>query len=302
MPDQSPETAQTIHSHWITSSEHDGCDGAEDAFFPYWSFTKTVISICALKLCEDGALDLDAKLTSNPFSLRQLLAHTSGLPDYSQFPEYGAAVRANEAPWSRDRMLDLALANGMLFEPEQGWSYSNIGYMFVRELIEETTARPLGEAISDMVCKPLDLKSVELAQTREQFGRLHWAAATHYDPEWVYHGCLTGTAADVARLLHSLFTGDLLLPGTLPQMLNAKVLGGPLPGRPWAQCGYALGLMSGAVDGLGRTIGHSGCGPFSVNAVYHFPDVSDPIIVASFASGADEGIAEFAATKIAGDQ
>lgn len=295
-------TKKASHTYWITSSNEGECSDAADAHFPYWSFTKTVIAICALKLVEDGVLDLDTALSDAPYTLRQLLNHSSGLPDYGQFSEYGAAVRANETPWPRDRMLKLAFSKGMLFEPEQGWSYSNIAYMFIRELIEEATDKPLDIVISDMICKPLDLDSIGLAQTREQFARLHWTAAANYDPQWVYHGCLTGTAADAARLLHSLFVGDLLLSDTLVQMTDTRPLSGPITGRPWAQCGYALGLMSGTIEGLGKAIGHSGGGPFSVNAVYHFPDVHDPITVACFADGTDEGVAEFAVTKLAADQ
>ena len=292
-------SAQVTHSHWITSSGHEGFSGTVDARFPYWSFTKTVISICALKLVEEGMLDLDARIDGELYTLRQLLAHTSGLPDYGQFREYGAAVANHEPPWSRDRMLDIALSKGMLFAPEQGWSYSNISYMFVRELIELTTSKPLGDVISDMVCKPLGLASIELGETREQFAQLHWSAGANYDPLWVYHGCMTGTAADAARLLHSLFACDLLQTDTLGEMLDTKLLGGPLSGRPWTQYGYALGLMSGVVEGAGRAVGHSGGGPFSVNAVYHFPDASDPITIACFTDGTDEGVAEFAAAKIA---
>ncbi|WP_235962772.1 serine hydrolase domain-containing protein [Ruegeria haliotis] len=298
MPDTTTMSSQVVHSHWITASCDEGSSGSADALFPYWSFTKTVIAICALKLSEDGALDLDAKIEGSNYTLRQLLAHTSGLPDYGQFPAYGEAVRANEEPWSRNKMLELAFSNGMLFEPTQGWSYSNIGYMFVRELIEFRTEQTLGDVISDMICEPLGLKSVELAKSHEQFGRLHWAAAANYDPRWVYHGCLMGTAADAARLLHGLFAGELLHPDTLSQMLKTKLLGGPLPGRPWTTCGYALGLMSGTIDGIGRSVGHSGGGPFCVNAVYHFPDANDPITIASFTDGTNEGIAEIATTKL----
>jgi hypothetical protein len=57
--------------------------------------------------------------------------------------------------------------------------------------------------------------------------------------------------------------------------------------------------MSGTMDGLGRSLGHSGGGPFSVNAVYHFPDRPDPVTVACFTDGTDEGAAEFAARDIA---
>jgi CubicO group peptidase (beta-lactamase class C family) len=294
-------SAQRSYSHWITSSGREGSSGPDDALFPYWSFTKTAISICALKLVENGALELDGALENNPYSLRQLLAHTAGLADYGQVEQYHAAVTANETPWPRDRLLDAALARGPLFEPGQGWSYSNIGYMFVRELIEATAGKSLGEVISELICKPLALKSIQLAETRAQFGRLHWPAAAAYDPRWVYHGCLTGTASDAAHLLHALISGDLLRPDTLHQMLNTRPLGGPIPGRPWTKCGYALGLMSGAMDHVGTAVGHTGGGPFSVNANYHFPDVSDPITVACFTAGTAEGVVEFEAMRIARD-
>ncbi len=290
------------HAHWIARSGREGCVGAADALFPYWSFTKTAISICALKLAEDGALDLDARLDGEPHTLRQLLAHTSGLPDYGQFAEYHAAVEANEIPWSREKLRDMALEKGPLFEPGQGWSYSNIGYMLAREFIEETTGKPLGGVVSELIREPLGLASIELAETREQFSRLHWKAAANYHPGWVYHGCLTGTASDAARLLHALFVGDLLPPDAFDRMLAVYTLGGALPGRPWERCGYALGLMTGVMTGAGAAMGHSGCGPFSVNAVYHFPDASDPITIACFTDGTNEGVAEFAAVALAREQ
>ncbi len=174
--------------------------------------------------------------------------------------------------------------------------------MLVVEKIEATLEKPLREVIADIVCKPLGLNSIELAETRKQFRRLHWEAATDYDPKWVYHGCLIGNARDAARLLHALMAGDLLQPATMRQMLDARFLGGAIPDRPWTECGYALGLMSGAVKSAGKAIGHSGGGPFSVNAVYHFPDVSDPITVAAFTDGTAEGVAEFATERLAESQ
>ncbi|WP_417588557.1 serine hydrolase domain-containing protein [Pararhodobacter oceanensis] len=292
-------TAHPVHSYWITRSGRAGSIGSPDARFPYWSFTKTVIAICALKLVERGALDLDENLSGKPYTLRQLLNHSSGLPDYTQRRAYHRAVAARERPWTREKLLSVTLAEGMLFEPTQGWSYSNIGYMFVVDLIEATTQQPLHEVINAMICKPLDLHSIRLARSPEDFHHLHWEAARGYDPNWVYHRCLTGTAQDAARLLHVLMTGDLLQPATLRQMLKAIPLGGALEGRPWVACGYALGLMSGAVQQAGTAVGHSGGGPFSVNAVYHFPEACDPVTVASFTDGTAEGIAEFAAARLA---
>ena len=293
--------SQSLHSHWLAASGSQGGDSLAGARFPYWSFTKTAISICALKLVENAALELDTPLRRHPFTLRQLLKHTSGLPDYGALREYHGAVARGEEPWPREKLLDRALAQGMLFSSGDGWSYSNIGYLFVRELIEETTGMPIGDVMSDWISRPLGLETVEFWDTLDQSASLHCNAAKGYDPRWVYHGCLIGAASDAARLLHALFKGDLLEPDTLNAMLDRHAICGPLPGRPWADCGYALGLMSGKVDGLGTALGHSGGGPFSVSAIYHFPDGPDPVTVACFAGGTEEGTVEFTAVNIAQD-
>ena len=288
------------HTHWITLSGQESPTGNTELRFPYWSFTKTAMSICALKLVEAGALDLDECLENQPYSLRQLLGHTSGLSDYGQLEQYHAAVKAKELPWSKEMLLDMVLEKGLLFEPGQGWSYSNTGYIIVREVIEKAALKPMGELISEMICEPLRLASIELSETRQQFAQLHWEAASDYDPRWVYPGCLTGTAADASRLLHGLFAGNLLKPDSREQMLVRRSLGGAILDRPWEQCGYALGLMSGTMKGAGTAIGHSGGGPFCVNAIYHFTDVPDPITIACFTDGRNEGAAEFAAANIVG--
>jgi CubicO group peptidase (beta-lactamase class C family) len=66
---------------------------------PWWSFTKTVLAGAVLVLVARRRLDLDESVAGMPYSLRHLLQHTSGLPDYGGVPEYHAAVAAGEKPW-----------------------------------------------------------------------------------------------------------------------------------------------------------------------------------------------------------
>ncbi|WP_226621746.1 serine hydrolase domain-containing protein [Alloyangia pacifica] len=273
--------------------------GTGTEILPYWSFTKTVLAICALKLAEAGRLQLDVPRPGESFTLRQLLDHTAGLPDYFPLQTYRDAVAANEAPWPRDRLYAETMAQGPRFTPGAGWAYSNLGYMLVRDRIEEAAGQPFGAHVVQAITGPLGLRSIALATTRADFARVHWPAARGYHPGWVYHGCLTGSAPDAARLLQAVFSGALLAPASQAQMLQRRLLGGALEGRPWTDCGYSLGLMNGRTGAAGRAIGHSGGGPFCVNAVYHFPDAAPPVTVASFAPGPSEGIAEHAAVRAA---
>ncbi|MBS1182605.1 MAG: beta-lactamase, partial [Proteobacteria bacterium] len=157
-----------------------GARGDASRLFPYWSFTKAVIALCALKLSERGEIDLDAPLDGEPYTLRQLLNHTAGLPDYCVLADYHKAVAADEAPWPRDKLLGAGLAKGLLFAPGEGWSYSNIGYMLARERIEGASGQSFASLVEDIICRPLGLNSIELATTREQFRRVHWRDATRY--------------------------------------------------------------------------------------------------------------------------
>ncbi len=267
--------------------------------FPYWSFTKTALATLALMLVEDGRLSLDAPVAGQEYSLRQILNHSAGLPDYFTLPTYRRAVEADETPWPPDQLLRAALAQDRLFTPGQGWSYSNVGYVLARRMIEAATGQPLAELIATRIASPLGLRSVMLAETREDFARVLWQGARRYHPAWVYHGCLIGTAQDAAGLLHGLMAGRLIGAAMLAEMLVALPVGGALPGRPWSECGYGLGLMIGRCGAAGRAIGHTGGGPFSSNAVYHFPDRADPPTIATFAEGPDGRPAEFAATDAA---
>jgi CubicO group peptidase (beta-lactamase class C family) len=55
---------------------------------PWWSFSKTVLAAGVLVLVDRRKLDLDAPIAGAPYTLRHLLQHTSGLPDYGPNPRW----------------------------------------------------------------------------------------------------------------------------------------------------------------------------------------------------------------------
>src|SRR5206468_911675 len=102
---------------------------AVEAIFPWWSFTKTVIAAAALRLVEQGQLNLDALRPGKPYTLHQLLNHRAGVPNYGRLAAYHQAVAGGEGAWSRERLLQAVDADRLDFQPGAGWSYSNVGYM-----------------------------------------------------------------------------------------------------------------------------------------------------------------------------
>jgi len=288
-----------FHSAWITGDGDIRTAAAASARFPWWSFTKTALAMCALRLVEEGALQLDAPRPGQPFTLRELLQHRSGVPNYGGLRSYHDAVARGAAPWSRQDLLEAVGADRLDFAPGEGWRYSNVGYLYVREAIELAAGLEAGEVLQSRLFAPLGLSSVRWAVGADDFSDIHWPQGRSYHPGWVYHGCLTGTAVDAAKLLHAVFFGDILTEQSRAAMLSAHPLGGAIAGRPWTECGYGLGVMSGEMGEAGRAIGHSGAGPFAVNAVYHFPDSASPVTIAVFTDDVDEGIAEHEACRIA---
>jgi CubicO group peptidase (beta-lactamase class C family) len=263
---------------------------------PWWSITKAVLASAVLRLVELGTVDLDDCFDDWPFTIRQLLQHTSGLTDYGG-PLYRQAVSAGETVWSVDDLLRRRKARELQFTPGEGWAYSNIGYLFLRQLIERTTGSDLGTALNRLIFGPLRVARTRLAVGPGDMIQTLWGNANNYDPRWVFHGLLIGPPVDAVTFLARLLEGKLLSSQLLAAMREARVLGGAMPGRPWTATGYGLGLMIGTMSGVGRVVGHSGAGHDTVSALYAFLDLPGRPVAAAFAQGTNEGIAEHEAVR-----
>jgi len=274
-------------------------DDSPAQLFPWWSFTKTAIATCTLQLVAKGHLDLDDTLPNRPYTLRQLLQHRAGLPEYGKLASYHEAVERRDEPWTADEMLARVDANHLDFPPGEGWRYSNVGYFFVRQIIEETVGADIGTALKTLVFDPLELETVRLVGVPGDLEKTVWGNKEDYHPGWVYHGLLVGRASDAVRFLHGLMSGQLLRSNLLELMKIRHPIGGAVPGRPWVETGYGLGLMNGTMSKVGRAFGHSGVGPASLSAVYHFPECRPVCTVAAFTKGNDEGVNECAVVDLA---
>ncbi len=236
---------------------------------PWWSFTKTVLAAAALVLVRDGILALDEPLPGRPYALRHLLQHRSGLADYGGLPAYHEAVARGDAPWPVPALLDHVEADRLRYPAGEGWDYSNIGYLFVRRLIETKIGDNLDKALQKLVLGPLGISRAKVASGPADLEAVLMGSARAYHPGWVYHGLLVGPVEDAARLLHNLMAGELLGSRELQDALTPFLLQGPVPGRPWKAPGYGLGVMTGETTAGARVAGHTGGGPGSTIAVYH---------------------------------
>jgi len=83
-----------------------------------------------------------------------------------------AAVRAcPQQPWTRQQFLDATLPAGLLFSPGEGFSYSNIGYMLLIDIVGRVTGRTFGQTIDTCIVRPLALLRTSAAETIDDLMR-----------------------------------------------------------------------------------------------------------------------------------
>jgi D-alanyl-D-alanine carboxypeptidase len=267
-----------------------------DGCFLIYSITKIYLAVTVLRLAQQRKLALDDPLSTwctdidvpATITVRQLLNHTSGLPDYGSPASYQQAVEGEpQEPWSFDEFLRQTWKGNLAFDPGTGWLYSNIGYMLLGRIIERAGCNSLAHVLTTEILVPLQLDATLLVSERGQLQTLvPGYSKTHgkndirdirewYHPGWVSHGVLASTASDVNRFLDALFTGRLLDHYHLSEMLRTT----PLPGLPPAlQAEYGLGIACETDTEFGRHYGHDGSGPGYRVVTSHAPQLHNTTI------------------------
>jgi D-alanyl-D-alanine carboxypeptidase len=248
-----------------------------DHRFLIGSVTKTFVAAVALQLVGEGALALDNEVgpIAEGVTLRQLLNHTSGLPDYyddfeSLIEPYreDRAYRPNLTPQAA---LELVHAKPGLFPPGEGWAYSGSNYLALGLIVEETMGEPLSEELRRRIIEPLNLEGTDLS-SRAGLARAYLPPDNPAFPDsgpglddvtdvdlfgWG-SGEMTSTAGDVARFLQALLGGELLTPELRADLLTT------VPSDWEESDGYGLGieeissLMGQSPSPCGPAWGHLG--------------------------------------------
>ncbi len=257
------------------------------------SVTKMLTSLAVLTLVRDGRLDLDSSLggllPTHPIpewaqgvTLRQMLNHTSGLPDLvrdaqDRWLETGEPLEpAWVLEWLRFRRLD--------FDPGTRWSYSNTGFYLVGLIIEATSGRPYGDYVREAVALPLGLDDTFLCDD----GLVPERRTVGYEPgddgltvsgNYETTGVQTGfgaaggfcsTAVDLASLPQALAESPLL-PDSLLTLFRS-----PTTLADGATVDYGLGVRLGSLDGHALW-GHTGGSSSTWAVVAHYPESSTTV-------------------------
>jgi D-alanyl-D-alanine carboxypeptidase len=223
-----------------TTHPDDGRGLDVDVAFRIASVTKMVTATALLVLADNGRCRLDdptdrhlpadivdrfrgsqGQAYAAAITLRQLLDHTSGLPNFFSQPAILQAVRrgGDERRFSPLDLINLAAAGEPpAVPPGTARSYTDTGFLLAGLIIESLTDSPLQDAYRALVLDPAGMADTWLENSGEAPRRRDIAShdfeghdITGMDPtvDWAGGG-LVSTAADLAAFLRALAEGKLV--------------------------------------------------------------------------------------------
>jgi D-alanyl-D-alanine carboxypeptidase len=253
-----------------------------DGRFRIASVTKSFVAVAVLQLVARQRIRLDAsvetylpgvvrgtgegsQIDGRAITVRQLLQHTSGLPDYVPLLDPGELDRPVEAA----ELVRIALSQRPPFSPGEGWKYSNTGYVLAGMIVERLTHKDIGTAVTELVIRPAHLRDTywpPAGEVRIRGPHAHnytvdkadpagpLVDVTEVEPSWAgASGAMVSTPSDLNRFWQQLFGGRLLPRWALTEMQNVV----PAPGLG-EDMFYGLGLIRVPLSCGGQIWAHGG--------------------------------------------
>ncbi len=261
------------------------------------SVGKTYVAAVAMQLVHEGALDLDAKVSTylgtepwfermpnhQDVTVRQLMNHTSGIIRYEFNDQFITDLVADpDRVWKPVEQLAYLFDTEAPFAAGEGWEYSDTNYIILGLIIERLTGNAYYDEMRRRLLDPLDLRHTVPSDSRHIPGlaqgypgvnnpfRLPDAVlvdgvfAINPQFEWTGGG-LASTAADLARWGKALYEGHAFHASMLPVMVEG------VPARLGPNTRYGLGVIIRETP-LGKSWGHSGFFPGYLTEMAYFPD------------------------------
>lgn len=268
---------------------------AEDRFLA-GSTGKTFFAAWAMALKAEDVISLDDKAikwvkdkalvrrlpNGGKVTLRQLMNHTSGIPEHVQESAFIKALHDDpNALWSPEKILHWSEGREPLSVPGEAWSYADTNYILLAYALESATSCKAYDEIQRRFLGPLDLAYTE-PSTRRTMRRVvtgHMFAGNPFGQgptkkdgrllfnpqfEWAGGGFVSNPS-DLALWMFALAGGTILPEEQTKEMTNG------IPAKTGRGHSYGLGLQIRPV-GEARTIGHSGWYPGYLTDVHYWPD------------------------------
>jgi D-alanyl-D-alanine carboxypeptidase len=260
------------------------------------SIGKTFFATIFLRMISAGQMHLDDKISlylkderwfqhlpnANDITVRMLMNHTSGIPEYAELPEFTKHIPENpDKDWSPEECLSFIFDKPAPFPAGQGWSYADANFLVLALAAEKVLHHRLYDDIERTILKPLRLEDTRPSTSRTLPGLITGYSMPNspfpfvgamvrggklaFNPkfEWAGGGFLS-SSHDLARWAFSLYGGKVLTPAELQEMEVG------VPAKTGKGDEYGLGVQIRHTD-LGITYGHGGWFPGYLSEMEYFP-------------------------------
>ncbi|MFJ6665094.1 serine hydrolase domain-containing protein [Streptomyces sp. NPDC091383] len=244
------------------------------------SVTKTFTATVVLQLAAEHRLSLDAPVErylpgliqghgydGRRITVRELLQHTSGLPDYLEAPEWEHPEALRRHHFAPRELIARAL---QLPHPDQTWHYATTNYVVAGLIVQAVTGHSPEAEITRRVIVPLGLRDtywpgddtrIEGPHSRSYFTDAEGRRVDGTDWNMTFGdvgGALVSTPEDLTRFAQALSGGRLLPAEQLAEMRRTVTAD---PDRLWPGARYGLGLITTPLTCGGIWWGHAGTVP-----------------------------------------
>jgi CubicO group peptidase (beta-lactamase class C family) len=282
----------------------------EHTNFRLASFTKQFTAACIMVLVHDGKLHYDDQLGDlfpefpaygKKITVRDLLSHTSGLPDYED-------ILARQYPNTPDDKIPQILDAGVLkllkeetsakFPAGTQWEYSNSGYAVLAMIVEKVSGKAFGEFLQERIFHPLGM-SHTLAYQKGKNEVPHRAYGhTKKDDGWhetdqsptsavLGDGGIYSSLEDLAKWDRAIREHTLLSAAEMqPALSPVQPTDGPAKSSEGKTVTYGFGWFLDPYRGHTR-MSHNGSTVGFRTTIQRFPDHKLTIIVLANSEDAD---------------
>jgi CubicO group peptidase (beta-lactamase class C family) len=271
------------------------------------SISKNFTAVAVMQLVEQNRIGLDLPIENyldglpedkRKITVRQLLAHTAGIPQYlnereientTNFPSLQAAMQ-------------VFINRPLLFEPGTRYFYTTYGYVILGRIIEKVSSMDYGACIKEYVFDPSGMQYTAIEKAGESYanksclyhnnGRKAKEGKPNDLSNRIPGGGFYSTVEDLLKFGNALLEGKLIQQESLDEMLQIQ---------PVTYDGNKYGLgwyLYGPPPNENLVIGHSGGQTGCTSQLMIVPRSRTVVVVLSNTSGTYPEIAGFASSLI----
>jgi len=261
-----------------------------DTIFQTGSVGKQFTATAVMMLVEEGKVGLDDRISKyfpdspaawKDITVRHLLTHTSGIPDYTEEKSGGGFNMRSD--YTEEESVKKIAALPLDFPPGEKWSYSNSGYLILGVLIHHVTGEFYGDFLQQRIFRPLQMTSTRIISEADivpnRSAGYRMVNGELKNQEWVSpslnttaDGALYTNVLDMAKWDAALYTEKLLKRSSFEQMWTPVKLNS---GKTYT---YGFGWAIMEINGH-RLIEHSGAWQGFTTNISRFVDDRLTVVV-----------------------